>query len=389
MNAVASISPMPSYLLQAAALVVAGGTLLDGSGAAIDDAVVVIRGGKIAAIGRRSEMKIPAGAKVVDAAGWWIVPGFIDNHVHVGNLSHQPRFPLAPRSGERMVGGRVRGAPALDAWTRTGVTTLVDNGSSVPLRILRKRDHGIVACGRIITARGGYPAVGVRESPALEVDSVAEVERYLDAERPDCVKIAIERGFLADYDDAGWPTLTRAQVRAIVTAAHARKLSVRAHVTQPGELAVAIESGVDVIAHTPIASVPDALLREAAKAGVILVSTVALWKDAKLSGIAAENLARYVRMGGRIAIGSDYPNWPEAGLPMEELRLLARAGIPPRTLLSALTVDGAAALRRPDLGKIASGARADLVVLSADPRQSVEAFGRVRIVIRGGVLVLP
>ncbi|MGZ5433457.1 MAG: amidohydrolase family protein, partial [Thermoanaerobaculia bacterium] len=331
-------------------VVVRGGTLIDGD-TVIENATVIVRGDRIESVG--AGVPIPAGAEIVDATRGFIVPGFIDNHVHVG------------RTG------------VSDDWVKSGVTTLVDNGSSAPT-------PGVPSCGRILTAPGGYPAFGSSDAPALEVSTIEEVERYLDEARPDCVKIAIERGFLADFGDEGWPTLTPALTRAIVKAAHARKLLVRAHVTQPGELAVAIEAGVDVIAHTPIAKVPPALLRKAAAQQIIFITTAALWDDEKLEKIVTDNLLAYLGAGGRIAIGTDFPNIREAGLSAE---LHALTSIPPAALLEALTRSGAAVVGRTDIGVLTPGARADLVILDADPRRGVAALQTVRAVVRGGEIV--
>ena len=64
-------------------LAIVGATLLDGSGkAAVKDAVVLIQGDTIKAVGRRGEINLPAGARVIDARGFVVAPGFIDAHSH-------------------------------------------------------------------------------------------------------------------------------------------------------------------------------------------------------------------------------------------------------------------------------------------------------------------
>jgi imidazolonepropionase-like amidohydrolase len=69
----------------AATLVVRGGVLLDGTGAApVENAVVVIRNGRIAAAGKVGTVAVPRGARVIDARGKWIIPGLVDAHVHYG-----------------------------------------------------------------------------------------------------------------------------------------------------------------------------------------------------------------------------------------------------------------------------------------------------------------
>ncbi len=66
-------------------LVVRGGTLIDGTGAApIQDGAVLIQDGRIVAVGRSSAIPVPSGATIVDARGKWIIPGLVDAHVHYG-----------------------------------------------------------------------------------------------------------------------------------------------------------------------------------------------------------------------------------------------------------------------------------------------------------------
>ena len=73
-------------------IAIAGGTLMDGSGRApLNDAVVIIKGDSIAAVGRRGQIKIPPDARVIDASGLVISPGFIDTHNHSDRgLSEDP-----------------------------------------------------------------------------------------------------------------------------------------------------------------------------------------------------------------------------------------------------------------------------------------------------------
>ncbi|HSK75696.1 MAG TPA: hypothetical protein VLQ45_04510, partial [Thermoanaerobaculia bacterium] len=84
------------------------GRLWDGSGGpVVADGVVVIRGNRIEAVGPASEVKIPEGARRIDAGGGFIMPGVIDNHVHLNMLLQNEPDPLT-------------------RWLRAGVTTVVD-----------------------------------------------------------------------------------------------------------------------------------------------------------------------------------------------------------------------------------------------------------------------
>ena len=65
-------------------LVVRGGRLIDGTGRPpLDNAVIVIRDGRFAAVGRDGEVAVPPGAEVIDVAGKTVLPGFIDGHAHL------------------------------------------------------------------------------------------------------------------------------------------------------------------------------------------------------------------------------------------------------------------------------------------------------------------
>jgi len=70
-------------MLQLITIVILGATLIDGSGRApIKDSVVVIRGDSVIAVGRRNQVKVPKDARVIDARGMVVAPGFIDAHNH-------------------------------------------------------------------------------------------------------------------------------------------------------------------------------------------------------------------------------------------------------------------------------------------------------------------
>jgi imidazolonepropionase-like amidohydrolase len=97
-----------------------------------------------------------------------------------------------------------------------------------------------------------------------------------------------------------------------------------------------------------------------------------------------------VELGGRVALGTDAPFGPSGGLPLAELEALAAAGLAPRDVLLAATRHGAeAAGRGADLGRIAAGYRADLLVVDGDPLAGLAALRRVRIVVLDGAVIVP
>ena len=85
----------PQSAIPQSVIVLQGGTLFDGTGAPpLDDAVVVIRGDRIVAVGRRGQVATPAGARVLSTAGRTVLPGFIDLHFHF-DLHRHPGLPVA------------------------------------------------------------------------------------------------------------------------------------------------------------------------------------------------------------------------------------------------------------------------------------------------------
>ncbi len=92
MSALAEISKgIPGS--RAATLAIVGGTLIDGTGKApVTDAAVVIRDGRIVALGPRTKVKIPKDANVVDAKGKFILPGLWDMHAHFEQVEWGPIY---------------------------------------------------------------------------------------------------------------------------------------------------------------------------------------------------------------------------------------------------------------------------------------------------------
>jgi imidazolonepropionase-like amidohydrolase len=128
-------------------LAIRGGTLLDGNGGApMANAVIVIRGNKIAAVGRAGEVQVPTGAKIIDATGKWITPGLID----------------AKANWNWMYG---------EAFLHYGVTSAMVSGARNDAGIAERDaiNHGIYAGPRlyqdVINAKGGGAD---RDDPAYQ-----------------------------------------------------------------------------------------------------------------------------------------------------------------------------------------------------------------------------
>lgn len=359
-------------------LALVNGTLVDGTGAApVADAVVVTDGDRIVGAGARAQVPVPSGARVLDVRGGTILPGFINAHVH-----------------------EAFDALRLQAWAQAGVTTVRDmeilaTGPGVleSMMALRRTtlaapgNARLVSAGYIITVPGGYGRTYVT-SPEEAQQRVLEM---LDL-GVDLIKFSLETGYASRHD---LPLLSPAEVAAIVAAAHERGRRVTVHVTQTWALREAVEAGADEAAHMPYDALPDELIRHMVDEGFVVVPTLTVLEAfGALSGTSG-NLTRFVAAGGQVALGNDYTSVPqngfdhfELGMPMHEIGRMREAGMTPMQIVVAATRTAARACgREDDLGVLAEGKIADVLVLDGDPLTDLLALTRVRLVVHDGVVI--
>src|SRR5213596_3720277 len=145
---------------QPASLAIVGATVVDGNGgAALADASVVASGSKIVAVGPRASVSIPAGARVVDGRGKWVVPGLVDTNVHLslyGGVNDRYETLVRYASQQNDI---VLEAAQIDL--RYGITTVRDSyGMLVPLTAVRDRINSGQAIGPRILAAGNIVGWG-------------------------------------------------------------------------------------------------------------------------------------------------------------------------------------------------------------------------------------
>lgn len=377
--------------------------------APIDDGVILVRDGRIVRVGARAGITVPPAARVLDAHGAVVTAGFWNSHIHL-MMPAQMNAASAPAETLRT---------GLEAMlTRWGFTTVFDLASSTDntLALRQRVDRGEVAGPMILTLGDPfYPKDGtpvyVRDylkahgAPDEEVstpeEAAARAARQLDR-GTDGVKLfsgAVVGGTI------GVLPMRLDIAKAVVAEAHRRGKPAFAH---PGNLAglnVAIDSGVDVLAHTTAedgGGVPGgwsaALIARMRAHNMAVTPTMTLLEvEAKKSGESAGDLARAIAMitdevrdysnaGGQILFGTDV-GYTDAFDTTEEYRLMSHA-LDWRQILTSLTTAPAArfgfSARK---GRIAPGMDADLVVLNADPAQDPTAFARVRDTIRAGRVI--
>lgn len=373
-----------------------GGTVYVAADTApVPDGAVVMAGERVTAAGPRGSISIPAGASVIDVAGGAIVPAFWNSHVHLTD----PRW----TGVDTMPAARVESL-LVEMFTRYGFAHVVDIGSfpEVTLALRRRIRSGEVMGPDILTTLA--PFVPPNGTPRYVAPLVLP-ELHDAAAARDSVRVRIAQG--ADGIKLFTVPITRARpfpvmaadiVQAATREAHDSARFVVAHPTNLDGMRVAVEHGVDVLAHTtPMAgALPERFLRGMAQRRTALIPTLTLWEE-ELRGDTTEmrvfvqtaqrQVRDYTAAGGIILFGTD-AGYIGVFDPTREYALMAGAGLDYRAILASLTTAPAGLFDRAGrTGRLAPGRDADVVVLDGDPWQDLQALARVRLtILRGRVL---
>jgi imidazolonepropionase-like amidohydrolase len=361
-------------------LVLRGGTLIDGTGAApLVDGAVVIQNDRITWVGKSDSAPIPEGATVMNLDGASILPGFVNAHVHGGFQESN-----------------------LKAWAREGVTTVRDLGARFHAGLFPNRDAlnadpsnaRLVAAGPMVTVPGGYPSVPWGSASAYPVASVQEARQeageILDT-GANLIKIALERG---DVFGTVIPVLSSEMAQEIVRVAHERGTVVSAHITAARDLELALAAGVDDVAHMAVTHVSDDVIEQLVSRGIYWVPTLELWNGVGGGNLAAAqgNLSRFVSAGGTVALGTDFAGYSapfDLGMPIREAGWMEEAGMTPMQVIVAATRNAAYLCNMEDeLGTLEAGKVADLLVVNGNPLDDLTTvLADVRLVIHNGVVI--
>jgi imidazolonepropionase-like amidohydrolase len=368
----------------------------------IENGSILVHQGQIVSMGPASAIKVPRGATIIDCKGLIVTAGFWNSHVHI----------LPPG----LLRARDSAAAELDEqldtmFNRWGFTTVFDIASVL--------DNTLALRRRIATNELRGPRILTVGEPIWTIDPVY-VRDYLrdnniqipETKTPD-EAIALVRDHAAKGADGiklftgsmqsggKVSALPLAIAKAAVEEAHRHGMPVFAHPQNLEGIEIAINSGVDVLAHT----VPDSppwtpeFVARLKSANLALTPTLTLWdfearkspgtdqeREAWINQMVAQ-LEAYSKAGGEVLFGTDigYTDHFDTTL---EFTLMSRAGMTYEQILASLTTNPARRFKfSGHSGRIANGMDADLVVLGADPAQDVAAFSNVRYVIRSGKLI--
>jgi imidazolonepropionase-like amidohydrolase len=356
----------------------------------LEHRTVLVKDGKIVRIGN-AHMKLPQSTEVIDGARLTLLPGLIDAHVHVGE-------PVRDALRDALTFGVTT---ELDMWTDAGrLKQMKEIAAEDPPDVADVRSAGIGA-----TVPGGHPTQ-MGGPPFPTISSPSEAQSFVDAriaEGSDYIKI-IHDGLTTG------PDTSVALMKALIDAAHRRGKLAVVHARSEKAAREAIAAGADGLAHVFVgdAASPD-FGRFAASHHVFIVPTLvtnywacgrstgpALAKDPQLSPyLSSQRKAMLGILGGTsnctlasdaaikeliaarvpVIAGTDAPIPSTAyGASLhEEIALYVQLGMRPEKALAAATSVAARRFGLRDRGIIRPGMRADLLLVSGDPTQNIQA----------------
>jgi imidazolonepropionase-like amidohydrolase len=423
----------------------------DGADALMVDATVVISGERIVTVGPRASTTVPAGATRIDGKGKWLIPGMIDGHVHFfqsGNLYTRPDgadFNAVVPYAQEVARNKARLPVTFKVWIASGVTSVIDIGGPFWNFDMRDIADKTAAAPRVEVAGplismvddakldlGDPPIIKIESPEAARALVARELER-----KPDFIKV----WFIHQPGDD--MAKQEAIVKAAGDAAHAAHLRLAVHATELDVAKSSLRAGADYLVHSVFdEAIDDEFIALMRKNHALLCPTLFVrngyayalsnrWqatpeeqrladpqilaamhdldkmpKDkippriAKLIAdkppinpptVSEQNLKKLWDAGIPIVMGTDAGNIGTLHGPsvFREMALMRDAGLTPLQVLRSATTNGAKAMGRDDLGAIAPGKLADLVVLDADPLADVANLSHAARVIKDGVVYDP
>jgi imidazolonepropionase-like amidohydrolase len=397
--------------------VVRAGRLIDpDSGTVLSNQVILIKDGRIQAVGR--ELALPANATVIDLSDKTVLPGLIDCHTHVadGQSDGEP-FNVLRKTASQIA---LESVPNARAMLLSGFTTVRDVGTYRALNDIALRDaiaRGDVigprmfVAGAYITITGGAGAM-TGQAPDIqlpwdlhygEANSPWEVRqkvRLLAHDGVDLIKMLSTGAVLTHGSNPASIEFTEEELQAGVDEARHFGLRVAVHAHAAQGIRNAILAGAASIEHAEMLDNDiialakqrgtyvdmDIYDEECIQAGAKTGQTPAdfLQHDADLGRIQRENFGKAVRAGVKMAFGTD-AGVCAYGTSGKQFAFMVKYGMTPMQAIQAATSNAADLLGHAnELGSIKVGKYADLIAVTGDPLNDISLLERVEFVMKNG-----
>lgn len=404
------------------ATVLRAARLIDGTGAApITNAVIVVEGERIVAMGTEGSVRIPAGARRIDLGDATLLPGFIDAHVHLNGRALGDRGSAEAATRDYAGFAAIVGAEHARRTLMGGFTSVrfAGAGDFTDVALKRAIEEGYVPGPRIMPAghslgiTGGHcdennyrpglfdgtPETGIADG----VDEVVKAVRYQVKYGAGVIKTCATGGVLSAGDAVGVQQYTFEEMKAMVEEAHLLERKVMAHAHGTEGIKVAVRAGVASIEHGSFLDADGAKLM--AEKGTFLVPTLMageavlaaadagtlppfIAEKARSAGNAMKNAVRIARANNvRIALGTDAGVGAHGANGHEFTLMVEWGGMTPMEAIVAGTANAAELFGWHDrLGTLKAGFLADIVAVPGDPLRDVRQLERVSFVMKGGTI---
>jgi imidazolonepropionase-like amidohydrolase len=362
----------------------------------IPDGTIVIHDGRLAAVG--PDVAVPAGATILPCDRCTVTAGFWNAHVHFT----EPKWTASNWKSRDTLNPQLA-----DMLTSRGFTTVVDTGSNlIDTLAVRRRIESTELNGPFIYTAGAalYPPHGIpfyirdtaphwllrfMPQPNTPTEAAEDVQRNLDT-GADITKL-FTGSWIAHGKVLPMPLNI---AKAAVERTHLNGHLVFSHPSNFAGTQVAIQAGVDVLAHAPDSAegIDQALFATAIRQNMAMVPTLKMFattvtkNPAYLDPIYAE-VRQFHSLGGQLIFGTDV-GYMRDYTTEDEFTALGKCGLSPMDILAMLTTNPASRFGVTNIkGTIAPGKLADLTILDADPAQDLVNFTKVRTTIRSGRVI--
>lgn len=397
--------------------------LIDGTGnAPISNAVVIVTDDRITAVGAAGDVRVPAGARIIDLGDVTLLPGFVDAHTHIiGRVLGDPEIETAAVRDYESFGAILSVGNARDTLM-AGFTTVRNVGASgrfddmalrkainegwVPGPRMQSAGHSLGITGGHCDSNGYRPGLmdrSIEDGIANNPDEIRAAVRFQVKYGADVIKTCATGGVLSEGDAVGTTQYNYDELKAMVDEATKLERKVAAHAHGTEGIKIATRAGVASIEHGSFMDEEGARLM--AQRGTYLVPTLmageAVERAARagvLKGQRAEKAlaaAAAMRKGIKIAVanrvlialGTDAGVIPHGTNAREFVLMVEWGGMSPMESIVAGTLNGSKLLGwDKDLGSLTVGKWADIVAVSGDPLNDIHNLQKTVFVMKNGVI---